>query len=52
MKKLLLIMALFFGGLQAQDGVLEGLGLVPLSEADRKAVQDKLAQSTAKFANN
>ncbi len=36
----------------AQDGVLEGLGLVPLSDADRKSVQDKLAQSVTKSASN
>ena len=36
----------------AQDGVLEGLGLVPLSNADRKSVQDTLAQSVAKSASN
>ena len=36
----------------APEGVLEDLGLVPLSDADRKSMQDQLTQSVAKWAGN
>ncbi len=36
----------------ARDGVLEYLGLVPLSEADRKAEQQKLTTSVNKWSGN
>ncbi len=36
----------------APEGVLEDLGLVPLSDADRQATQDQLAQTVAKWKGN
>lgn len=36
----------------APDGVLEELGLVPLPDKDRKAMQDRLAQTVEKWSGN